>query len=189
MNCSQIHECGIWETEHYNSVLEITRALSFISGKTYIGTRHFIRFSPALYLQCRPGNTEGERGAKKPSKIPHNLSAGIFRTTKVFDFGFYAAHFLCWLFTKNDLQGPDPDKGVGIIEARFGEQRIKFMGMFTVFTDCSDMCQLFRFRLCNILTFSAHGRLLIIWWKGTYIMLRCDHGFCMKQCSTALYCT
>ncbi len=32
-NCSKTHECG-WETEHYNSVLEITRLRSFISGNT-----------------------------------------------------------------------------------------------------------------------------------------------------------
>jgi hypothetical protein len=30
VNRSQIHECGNWETEHYNSVLEITRPHSFI---------------------------------------------------------------------------------------------------------------------------------------------------------------
>jgi hypothetical protein len=34
INRSQIHECGNWETEHYNSVLEITRPRSFISGNT-----------------------------------------------------------------------------------------------------------------------------------------------------------
>jgi hypothetical protein len=40
LNRSQIHECGNWETEHYNSVLEITRLRSFISDNTEIGTRH-----------------------------------------------------------------------------------------------------------------------------------------------------
>jgi hypothetical protein len=40
INRSQIHECGNWETEHYNSVLEITRTRSFISGNASIGTRH-----------------------------------------------------------------------------------------------------------------------------------------------------
>ncbi len=34
MNRSQIQECGNWETESYNSVLEITRQRSFISGNT-----------------------------------------------------------------------------------------------------------------------------------------------------------
>jgi hypothetical protein len=34
INRSQIHECGNFETEHYNSVLEITRSHSFISGNT-----------------------------------------------------------------------------------------------------------------------------------------------------------
>ncbi len=31
---SQIHECGNWEPEHYNSVLEITRPSSFIPGNS-----------------------------------------------------------------------------------------------------------------------------------------------------------
>ncbi len=32
INCSQIHQCGNWESKHYNSVLEITRpcAVSFL---------------------------------------------------------------------------------------------------------------------------------------------------------------
>jgi hypothetical protein len=29
---SQIHECGNWETEYYNSVLEIKRLRNFIYG-------------------------------------------------------------------------------------------------------------------------------------------------------------
>ncbi len=33
-NRSQIHECGNWETEHYNSVLVRTRLQSFISANT-----------------------------------------------------------------------------------------------------------------------------------------------------------
>jgi hypothetical protein len=33
-NRTQIHECENWETEHYDSVLEITRQDSFISGNT-----------------------------------------------------------------------------------------------------------------------------------------------------------
>jgi hypothetical protein len=40
VNRSQIHECGNWETEHYNSVLEIARLYNFISGNTEIRTRH-----------------------------------------------------------------------------------------------------------------------------------------------------
>jgi hypothetical protein len=40
VNPSQIHECENWETEHYNSVLEITRPRSFISGNSKIRTRH-----------------------------------------------------------------------------------------------------------------------------------------------------
>ncbi len=34
INCSRIHQCGNWETEHYNSVLEIMRPRSFINGNT-----------------------------------------------------------------------------------------------------------------------------------------------------------
>ncbi len=37
---SQLHKCGNWETEHYNSVLEIMRPHSFFSGNTLIGARH-----------------------------------------------------------------------------------------------------------------------------------------------------
>ncbi len=33
INRSQTHECGNWEKEHYNSVLEIRRPRSFIYGK------------------------------------------------------------------------------------------------------------------------------------------------------------
>ncbi len=55
INRSQIQECGNWETEHYNSLLEITRlrgcAFSFqvihkCEPDIYTG------FSPALHLQC-----------------------------------------------------------------------------------------------------------------------------------------
>jgi hypothetical protein len=52
----QIHECGNWETEHYNSLLEIqSRTVSFLAihkSKPDI----YIGFSPALHLQC--GNYE-----------------------------------------------------------------------------------------------------------------------------------
>ncbi len=49
INLSQIYECRKWETEHYDSVLEIT--VSFLrihkwEPDIYIG------FSPALHLQC-----------------------------------------------------------------------------------------------------------------------------------------
>jgi hypothetical protein len=50
MNLSQIYECRNWETEHYNSVLEITVQLLGIhkwEPDIYIG------FSSALHLQCR----------------------------------------------------------------------------------------------------------------------------------------
>ncbi len=42
---SQIHECGNWDTEHYNSVLEITRSLNFISGNTYY------KAEPNIYIK------------------------------------------------------------------------------------------------------------------------------------------
>ncbi len=48
-NLSQIYECRNWETEHYNSVLEITFSFLGIYKRepdVYIG------FSPALHLQC-----------------------------------------------------------------------------------------------------------------------------------------
>ncbi len=40
------------QTAHYNSVLEITRLHSFISGNTYMKRNIYTRFSPALHLQC-----------------------------------------------------------------------------------------------------------------------------------------
>ncbi len=49
INRSQTHECGHLETDHYNnSVLEITRPRSFISGITLIGTRN---------LQCEQASS------------------------------------------------------------------------------------------------------------------------------------
>ncbi len=49
INLSQIYECRNWETEHYNSVLEIT--VSF-PGIHKWEPDIYIRFSPALHLQC-----------------------------------------------------------------------------------------------------------------------------------------
>jgi hypothetical protein len=49
INLSQIYECRNWETEHYNSVLEITVSILGIhkwEPDIYIG------FSLALHLQC-----------------------------------------------------------------------------------------------------------------------------------------
>jgi hypothetical protein len=52
INRSQIHKCGNWETEHYSSVLEIRcRAFSFL-GLHQSEPDNYIRFSPALHLQC-----------------------------------------------------------------------------------------------------------------------------------------
>ncbi len=131
INCPQIHECGIWETEHYKSVLEITRPSSFISGKAYIGTRHFFGFSPALHLQCRPDYTEGERGAKKPVKY-----RVIYRQ------GFLERHkSLIWLLCRTFslltthqkwLARPWSGQRRGNNRSTIWRARIKFMGMFTV---------------------------------------------------------
>ncbi len=54
INLSQIYEYRNWETDHYNSVLEIKRLHSLISGNTYMGTQPdiYIEFSPALHSQC-----------------------------------------------------------------------------------------------------------------------------------------
>jgi hypothetical protein len=48
INLSQIYECRNWETEHYNSVLEIT--VSFL-GMHKRELDFYIGFSPALHLQ------------------------------------------------------------------------------------------------------------------------------------------
>jgi hypothetical protein len=52
INRPLIHECGNWETEHYNSVLEITRS-STVSFLEILKSEIYIGLSPALYLQCR----------------------------------------------------------------------------------------------------------------------------------------
>ncbi len=55
INLSQIHECDNWVTEHYNSVLKITRPHSFIFGSTKIGTRHlyWILTGPSFAVQTK----------------------------------------------------------------------------------------------------------------------------------------
>ncbi len=52
----QIHKCGNWETEHHNSVLEITRRRSFVSGNTLFVTRqsYWIHTSPLFALHNKP---------------------------------------------------------------------------------------------------------------------------------------
>ncbi len=52
INRSQRHECGNWDTERYDSVLEITRPRSFISGNTYTGIRHLYWILTGPHLQC-----------------------------------------------------------------------------------------------------------------------------------------
>ncbi len=56
INRSQIHKSGNWETEHYNSVLEIT--VSFLGKHTW-ERDVYIGFSPALPLQCRNASSKG----------------------------------------------------------------------------------------------------------------------------------
>ncbi len=50
INSSQIYECRNWETEHYNSVLELT--VSFL-GIHKLEPGIYIGSSPALHLQWR----------------------------------------------------------------------------------------------------------------------------------------
>ncbi len=45
-------DCGNWETEHYNSVLEITRPTVLFFGIHKSEPDIYIGFSPALHLQC-----------------------------------------------------------------------------------------------------------------------------------------
>ncbi len=45
-----MYECRNWETEHDNSVLE--RTVSFLEWEPDI----YIRFSPAIHLQCAVGH-------------------------------------------------------------------------------------------------------------------------------------
>ncbi len=49
INLSQIYECRNWETEHYNSVLEIT--VSFLGIHKW-EPDFYTGFSPALHLKC-----------------------------------------------------------------------------------------------------------------------------------------
>jgi hypothetical protein len=52
INPSQKHECGNWERAYYNSVLEIRRLHSLISGIHKWEPDIYNGFSPALHLQC-----------------------------------------------------------------------------------------------------------------------------------------
>jgi hypothetical protein len=49
INVSQIYDCRNWETEHYNSVVEIT--VSFLGIHKW-ELEIYIGFSLALHLQC-----------------------------------------------------------------------------------------------------------------------------------------
>ncbi len=62
INRSQIHECENWETEHYNSVLEITRLRSFISGEYINRNQTFILVSNRpLIFAVKKGTQEEKR--------------------------------------------------------------------------------------------------------------------------------
>jgi hypothetical protein len=52
------------QEEHYNSVLEMTRSRSFISGNTLIGTRHlyWILTGPSFAVQLKSTWAIGETG-------------------------------------------------------------------------------------------------------------------------------
>jgi hypothetical protein len=73
---------GNWETEHYNSVLEITGPRSFISGNTYIGTRYLywiltgpsfaVRLSDCVIQKARDGQ---EQSPVTPSRNGRELTA------------------------------------------------------------------------------------------------------------------
>jgi hypothetical protein len=52
INRSQIHECGNWETEHYNSVLEIRGCVVSFLGIHQSKPDIYFGFSPAQLLQC-----------------------------------------------------------------------------------------------------------------------------------------
>jgi hypothetical protein len=59
INLSQIYESRNWETEHYNSVLQIV--VSFLGIHKW-EPDIYIGFSPALHLQCRvEDNFHGKR--------------------------------------------------------------------------------------------------------------------------------
>jgi hypothetical protein len=55
----QIYKCGNWETEHHNSVLEITRLHSTFLERHKWEPDIYTGFSPALHLQCGTSNTVG----------------------------------------------------------------------------------------------------------------------------------
>jgi hypothetical protein len=82
INLSQIYECSNRETEHYNSVLEIKRLHSFISGNTEMGTRIYIGFSPALHLNCGSGGCarfcmrSESTGFNKPCRVAPRVRSG-----------------------------------------------------------------------------------------------------------------
>ncbi len=54
------HECGNWETEQCNSVLEITRLRSFISGNTEIGIRHLYWILTGPSFEVHDGGSSSE---------------------------------------------------------------------------------------------------------------------------------
>ncbi len=62
-NHSPIYVCGNWETEHYNSVLKITRPRSFNSADTKTGTRHlYCIFHRPFICSVMAGDRQGMGG-------------------------------------------------------------------------------------------------------------------------------
>jgi hypothetical protein len=74
INLSQKCECRNWEAEHYNSVLEITRLSSCISGNTYVGTRHlyWILTGPSFAMLCSFSRQNPVRTNPFSPRVGHN---------------------------------------------------------------------------------------------------------------------
>jgi hypothetical protein len=75
MNLSQTYECRNWESEHYNSFLEITRLHSFISGNTLLGPRHLYWILAGPSFAVQPLKDEG----KTMFSIPYLVCSLVVR--------------------------------------------------------------------------------------------------------------
>jgi hypothetical protein len=79
-NPGKIHECGNWETEHYNLDLEIMRWGSFFLGIHKSQTDIYIGFSSALHLQCT--NAMPHLLVAEPARGPDLPDPGSYRCAK-----------------------------------------------------------------------------------------------------------
>jgi hypothetical protein len=79
INRSHIHECGKWETEHYNSVLGIMRLRSFIAGNTSVRTRHlyWILNGPVICSVCTEQQRSETKNQRSLKKLLHKLLSPI----------------------------------------------------------------------------------------------------------------